>query len=174
MSKTATTPLEYIFQETKIHFLLENEENVMVNATEMAKIIKRRTKDFLKTEQTKVFTEALKRALNGAQIIDDRGRNGIYFERRLALKFAAWLDPDFELWVFSKIDEILFGKYKEHKEAALARIEAEKVLKTKKEEYLIKYPEFEEFLMLEGKVSEAEKRQSRASRAMNAQYKMNF
>lgn len=33
--------------------------------------------------------------------------------RVLALKFAAWLNPDFELWVYATIDDILFGSYKE-------------------------------------------------------------
>ncbi len=33
--------------------------------------------------------------------------------RVLALKFAAWLNPAFELWVYATIDDILFGSYKE-------------------------------------------------------------
>ena len=32
--------------------------------------------------------------------------------RVLALKFAAWLDPAFELWVFCTIDKILFDHYR--------------------------------------------------------------
>lgn len=30
--------------------------------------------------------------------------------RVLALKFAAWLSPAFELWVYGTIEELLFGK----------------------------------------------------------------
>ena len=33
--------------------------------------------------------------------------------RILALKFAAWLDPSFELWVYVTIDFILFGHYRD-------------------------------------------------------------
>ena len=33
--------------------------------------------------------------------------------RILALKFAAWLNPAFELWIYSVIDELLFGHYLE-------------------------------------------------------------
>ena len=33
--------------------------------------------------------------------------------RILALKFAAWLNPELELWVYETIDEILFGEYAE-------------------------------------------------------------
>jgi len=112
MSKQISTPLEYIFQETKIHFLLGNEENVMVNATEMAKLFGKRTDVFLKTDNVKAFIEIANRPPNGGRLIENRGRNGVYFERKLSLKFAAWLDPEFEFWVFDKIDEILFGKYK--------------------------------------------------------------
>ena len=44
--------------------------------------------------------------------------------RILALKFAAWLDPDFELWVYNTIDNILFGNYNKHMAAHLTREEA--------------------------------------------------
>lgn len=37
--------------------------------------------------------------------------------RILALKFAAWLSPDFELWVYSTIDKLLFGKYAEREKS---------------------------------------------------------
>lgn len=109
--------VEFIYQDTKIHFLMGGDENVMINATEMAKAFGRRTKDFLKTDHASAFIKVLERALNGAhspeEIINNRGHMGIYFHRVLALKFAAWLDPEFELWVYSKIDELLFGHYKE-------------------------------------------------------------
>ena len=40
--------LEFLYQETQIHFLFNpSDKNVMVNATEMAKIFGKRTKDFL-------------------------------------------------------------------------------------------------------------------------------
>jgi hypothetical protein len=117
--------LEYLFQEAQIHFLVNGtEKQVMINATEMAKVFGRRTKDFLKTDSAKAFIESLKRALNGAQITQDRGRNGLYFREELALKFAAWLDPDFEVWVYSTIKEITFGNYKKHWDAHAAQEQA--------------------------------------------------
>lgn len=110
--------LELFYQETEIYFLLGNEGEVMINATEMAKIFKRRTKDFLKTDHAKSFIDVAERTLNGAhsdeKLIDNRGHVGIYFCRPLALKFAAWLDPEFEFWIFNQIDNILFGNYKKH------------------------------------------------------------
>lgn len=110
--------LEFIYQETEIHFLVNPlDKNVMVNATEMAKLFGKETRVFLKTDHAKAFIEVAKRAPNGAQIIDDRGRNGIYFNKRLALKFSAWLSPEFEYWIYSTIDEIVFGNYQKHWEA---------------------------------------------------------
>jgi hypothetical protein len=122
--KLKSEALELIYQDTEIHFLFSDDENVLVNATEMAKVFGKRTEDFLKTQSTKSFIDAIEfppvgvnseiiHPLNRGQIIQNRGRNGIYFERRLALKFAAWLDVNFEVWIFTKLDEILFGKAKQ-------------------------------------------------------------
>lgn len=118
--KVESKALEFIYQDTQIHFLLGNEKNVMVNATEMAKVFNRRIDFFLKTEPTKAFIEALKFPPVGGNldiksdddIMQSRGRNGTYFHRILALKFAAWLDPNFEVWVYAKIEETLFGNAK--------------------------------------------------------------
>jgi hypothetical protein len=47
--------------------------------------------------------------------------------RILALKFAAWLDPYFEVWVYTTIDKIIFGNYREIKEATVEKLKAEKL-----------------------------------------------
>lgn len=130
--KNNSKALEFIYQETQIHFLLNNEENVMVNATEMAKAFGKRTDVFLKTDHVKQFIEAAKLPPNGGSLeplleedlIDFKGRNGIYFHRILAIKFAAWLDPNFEVWVYSIIEKILFGHYKQHWDAHLKQEDA--------------------------------------------------
>lgn len=132
--------LEFIYQETQIHFLVNpNNENVMVNATEMAKLFGKETRVFLKTAHAKAFIKVAEQALNNARseaeqapngarsdvkLIDNRGHMGIYFNKRLALKFAAWLSPEFEYWIYSTIDEILFGHYKEHWNAHLVQEKA--------------------------------------------------
>jgi len=126
--------VEFIYQDTQIHFALGNEGDVMVNATEMAKVFGKRIDVFLKTEPTKAFINLLEfppqggnsSALNREEVIKTRGQNGTYFHRILALKFAAWLDPEFELWVYSSIDKILFGNYKEHWDAHIIQSKAEK------------------------------------------------
>lgn len=130
--------LEFIYQDTQIHFLLNpTDDNVMVNATEMAKLFKRRTKDFLKTDHAKAFIQVAERALNGARsenkIIDNRGHMGIYFDRRLALKFAAWLSPEFEFWVFDTLDKIIFGHLKEFRDLLQKEVELKNIQPTLKQ-----------------------------------------
>jgi hypothetical protein len=115
MSKESKA-LEFIYQDTEIHFLFGREKNVMVNATEMAKAFGKRTKDFLANQSTKDYIfeveQTLKSVHSDLKIIDNRGHMGIYFERRLALKFATWLDVKFEVWIFDTLDNLLFGSQK--------------------------------------------------------------
>ena len=118
--KTNSKAVEFIYQDTQIHFLLGKEKNVMVNATEMAKAFGKKTEVFLKADHVKSFIEVIKLPPFGGSLginshedlIDFRGRNGIYFHRILALKFASWLDASFEIWIYSTIEEILFGNAK--------------------------------------------------------------
>lgn len=122
--------LEFLYQETQIHFLLNpTDDNVMINATEMAKLFNRRTEDFLKTQTTKAFIEEMENnvilPLKRGQIIDNRGRNGIWFCEELSLDFASWLDPAFKLWIYRTIKELLRGQTKRVKKAVDHITEAE-------------------------------------------------
>ena len=137
--------LEFIYQETQIHFLLQNEGQVMVNATEMAKAFGKRIDVFLKTEPTKAFISVLQFTPTGGnsepitleKIIQTKGHMGTYFHRILALKFAAWLDPQFELWVYSHIEEVLFGNYKKHWDAHLVQEKAKDTMEVLKQKLLV-------------------------------------
>jgi len=133
--------LEFIYQDTQIHFLLQNEGEVMVNATEMAKLFGKRTDVFLKTDHVKSFLDVLKLTPNGGSLpsisednlIQRKGRSGVYFNRILALKFAAWLDPQFEIWIYRHIDEVLFGNYKKHWDAHQVQEKAKDKMETLKQ-----------------------------------------
>lgn len=99
--------------ETKIHnygnnpitFALEKNNGMMVNATEMAKAFNKDLFQFTKSESTKNFIEACLKPANAgllgiqseADLITSRQKVGTFMHRVLALKFAAWLSPDFEL-----------------------------------------------------------------------------
>jgi hypothetical protein len=113
----------YRFRDTEIEFVLQ--KNVMVNATEMGKVFGKLPKDFLDNAQTKNFINACLKKVNSPFIsvdsIDDifysQKKSGTWMHRLLALKFAGWLNPDFELWVYHTIDEFIYGVYRRMEES---------------------------------------------------------
>jgi len=96
--------------EYDISFTSKNEHR-MVNATEMIKAFpNKRMNDFLRLNQTKDFISALeKKLITGIPVIKTMvGRyGGTWMHEKLALKFAAWLSVEFELWVYDRIEELL-------------------------------------------------------------------
>lgn len=106
---------EMMYQDSLIHFAFtKSNKDVMVNATEMAKIFGKRTGHFLANKETKDTIKALERTdisvHSDTKIVDDRGHMGIYFHRLLAIDFASWLDKDFKVWTLLTIEKVLFGK----------------------------------------------------------------
>ena len=107
--------INFIYNGTPVGFETGN-TNLMVNATQMAKIFGKEIKQFNELESTKNFIDS---CLNGREsrplsiqkkedLIISNPRTGTQMHRILALKFAAWLNPEFELWVYSTIDKLLF------------------------------------------------------------------
>lgn len=173
--------LEFIYQETKIQFLLNPlDKNVMVNATEMAKLFNKEPKDFLRLEGTKNFINYQLKKNNivadvpryiKENIYYSNNKSGTFMVRKLALKFAAWLDVQFEDWVFETIDNIVFGHYKKHWEAHVQQKSAEKSLEIA-ETNLRKNPSREnvdDFFKYLEKVNQAGKTKQKAIRN---QYKL--
>jgi len=102
------------------------QNDVFVNATEMAVAFGERTANFLRAKETKAFIKELeKRQVQGSDsslenqkqkvisVVHGGRNNGTWMHRKLALKFAAWLHPAFEVWVYSVIDNLLYSAYKE-------------------------------------------------------------
>ena len=145
MKKLNSKALEFIYQDTQIHFLLGDEKNVMVNATEMAKAFGKRVDVFLKSDHVKEFISVLEltpyggsfQLLKPEEIIERKNGVATYFHRILALKFAAWLDPNFELWIYSKTEEILFGHYKKHWDAHMLQEKAKNKMEISKKKLLL-------------------------------------
>lgn len=86
----------------------------MINATQMAKPFGKRPSKFLELPSTKRFIGVLDRRSDVQKsVITIRGNfsnnkpQGTWMHEKLALKFAAWLSPDFELWVYDRIQELL-------------------------------------------------------------------
>jgi len=93
----------------------------MINATQMAKPFGKKVAGFLRTKETKKYIDLLEnryanlhiglnpvviRVIKGGDSTQDN-LQGTWMDEKLALKFAAWLSPEFELWVYDRIDELL-------------------------------------------------------------------
>lgn len=108
-----------VFNENPITFGLEKNNGMMVNATEMAKAFGKRVNDFMSNESTIAFVnEALKngnsrnlKIFSQSDLYYSTQNTGTWMHRVLALKFAAWLSPEFELWVYATIEQLLFGRH---------------------------------------------------------------
>jgi hypothetical protein len=116
--------LKFEYADVLIDFEVIN-GNVMVNATQMALIFNKLVKDFTRNENTKIFIEECLKKENSPfisvksveDLIISKQKSGTWMHRILALKFAAWLNPQFELWVYATIDKILFDYYKRLEES---------------------------------------------------------
>lgn len=89
------------------------EQQVMVNASEMAKAFRKQPSDWTRLKQTEEFITSLS-AVRGiprtelVQVI--RGGNGIqgtFFHEDVALEFARWLSPLFAIWCNDRIKALL-------------------------------------------------------------------
>lgn len=129
-----------VFNENPITFALDKDNGMMVNATEMAKPFGKKVSEFMSNESTKAFVnEALKsgdsrflKVSSQSDLYYSTPRTGTWMHRVLAIKFAAWLNPALELWVYSTIERILFGKHAQREQSF------ERTLKLQKELDLLK------------------------------------
>lgn len=118
------------YDGSAITFQLENGD-IMINLTEMAKPFGKLPAHFLANDQTKQFIEVLKQTIGIPIVTTIEGRQGgTWGHKKLALKFAAWLNPHFELWVFDRVEELLRQGYTKldsigRKELAILLLEAE-------------------------------------------------
>jgi hypothetical protein len=106
----------YKFNDSEISFDIATKK-VMVNATDMAKPFGKEVARFMENDNTKKFIESCLNTRNssflGVENVDDlftsKQKSGTWMHRVLALKFAAWLNPDFEVWVYQTIETLLFS-----------------------------------------------------------------
>ena len=220
--------LHYIYNGKTIDFSLVD-NNIMINATQMANAFNRRIDFFLKTDHAQAYIKALEKAYNspnfninlrdnlppnggslgqkegentpnlppfGGSLEQNQGQNtpnlppfggrsdanlsemsdrseskiiktingkATWMHRLLALKFAAWLDVEFEIWIYTTIDRLLLGHFRELKEATTEKLLAQQALEDKRKELLRKHPnDFAEFLAIENKLNLSNKRRARA------------
>lgn len=118
---------KFSFEGTAIDFDVSG-EGIMINATEMGKVFGKQPKDFLRIDSTIAFIDELSRKENlpiGKIFNVTRGglRQGTWMHRKLALKFAAWLDPKFELWVYDVIEKLMLLEKQRHQPQDLSRMQ---------------------------------------------------
>lgn len=119
------------YENNPITFNLKKDNGVMINATEMAKPFGKEVARFMENDSTKNFISACLKTRNSSfinienesELFTSIQKSGTFMHRILALKFAAWLSPDFEVWVYSTIEEMLFGKHVEREKSLERTIE---------------------------------------------------
>jgi len=180
--------IKYVYLENEVDFEI-SKQDVMVNATEMGEIFGKKPYDFYHTETVQNFIKAFCQSdncrfedeftPNGKLVKVLKGNivQGTWMHRVVALKFAAWLDPDFDVWVFKTIDKLINSYFKEQRDALIESLTAKQQKKLKKEEILAKYanlPEIAEYFDLEKSESEAKNKRFRSIRAQMSQLKLEF
>ena len=149
-----------IFKENPITFVLDKNNGMMVNATEMAKPFGRKVEAFMRNEGTISFVnEALKsensrflKLFSQSDLYYSSQNTGTWMHRVLALKFAAWLNPAFEIWVYSTIERILFGKHAQREESLERSLKFQNESKQLKEKADKTGEDFTRYLDLEGQL----------------------
>jgi len=149
------------FEENDVTFVLSKDNNVMVNATEMAKVYGKKVNEFLSNEITKNFiAECLKsgnsRFINISKEEDlyrSSQKAGTFMHRILAMKFAAWLNPRFELWVYSTIESLLFGKHVERERSFERTLDLQNEMKDLEERIFKTGDDFIRYLEIKGELN---------------------
>lgn len=125
----------YDYEGTPISFDFEGNHK-LVNISQMAKKFGKLPKDFFQLKQTGLFIDTLHKHLKMSRkdnspigkirsrstanfakhypelvkVVrggNDKHLQGTWVHEKIALKFAAWLSPAFELWVYDRIYELL-------------------------------------------------------------------
>ncbi|MCT4604462.1 MAG: KilA-N domain-containing protein [Marinifilum sp.] len=141
-------------------------QNVMVNATQMAKVFGKRPVEFLRNDQTQKFIEAFCQSENlhfgdefspKGQVVKiqkgDPSVSGTWMTRILALKFAAWLSPEFEIWVFKTIEEIMFGYSREQDKSIQRTVELQQQMKAIEGKMERSGKDFDEYMKLQKQIT---------------------
>lgn len=145
------------FNEMPVTFMLEKNNGMMVNATEMAKAFGKQVGEFMSNAGTKAFVnEALNngnsrflKIFSQSDLYYSNQKTGTWMHRVLALKFAAWLSPEFELWVYSTIEDLLFGRHVERERSFVRTLQLQRELDEIKDKTQKTVEDFERYLELE-------------------------
>lgn len=103
-------PVVYDYKGSQISFI--SGDNVMINATQMAKPFGKRPIDYLRLPSTNELLNAIVRKshIDENQLVrTERGGDnpGTWMHEDIALDFAQWLSVDFRLWCNDRIKELM-------------------------------------------------------------------
>jgi hypothetical protein len=154
---------KFEFNDITIEFEIMEDGSIMANATQMAKAVNKRLDVFLKTDHVKAFIEELKLTPNGGsfealeedKIVKKRSGSRTYFNKLLAYKFASWVSPKFEVWVYKTVDLLINYWANLQNQALLEQIQAEKELEDWRNKLLVENPEFNQYLKAEKTIKKA-------------------
>lgn len=105
-----TSIINFDYKGSEISFI--NGDNVMINATQMAKPFGKEPKHWLLNQSTRDFIQALSevRNLTSADLVKvTKGgvEQGTWMHEDVALEFARWLSPAFAIWCNDRIKELM-------------------------------------------------------------------
>ncbi|MDD3688382.1 MAG: KilA-N domain-containing protein [Bacteroidales bacterium] len=160
------------------------EKNAMVNATQMAKIFNKDVPDFMILKNTKEFiSECLKNQNSGflgikneEDLVNSKQKSGTWMHRVLALKFAAWLNPAFDLWVFMTIEELLFGTARKMDASFKRTLEIQEEMNVLEEKADKSGIDFERYLLLQDELKneKSNRKRTTSERIKNLQMTISF
>ena len=109
-NKMNTSIINFDYKGSEISFI--NGDNVMINATQMAKPFGKEPKHWLLNQSTRDFIQALSevRNLTSADLVKvTKGgvEQGTWMHEDVALEFARWLSPAFAIWCNDRIKELM-------------------------------------------------------------------
>ena len=94
--------------------LLDTKDDVMVNATQLAKIYGKRPNDYLSLPATNQLINAITRkyGISENQLViskvgSSHNGGGTWMHRLIVVDFCQWLDIDLKLWCTEKLDELM-------------------------------------------------------------------
>jgi len=163
---------KFKFGDVEIEFDLRQGENMMVNATEMAKVFEKDLWSFTKSDHARAFIQScLKPPYGGLlgvkseeDLISSSQKSGTWMHQVLALKFAAWLNSDFEVWVYITIKSLLYEFAREIQDSISETVSLQRQKDDIKNQLAKREPDFLEYLSIEQKLINARSRRSNATK----------
>ena len=176
MKKHNDFQLEYAFEDVLILFQKKNK--LMVNATALAKKYDKLPAGYLRLERTQKLIRAIRDNIVGYADSHNQTENldivftsdrhkGTYMHRLLALDFAGWLNPDFQVWMLQKIEYILYGYAQRQNQEIFDNAGRQKRM-AELQKKLDENSDYQEIMKLKTEINQANRRISKGIRHQTA------